>query len=217
LKKVDEKNRYFIQLYHHVASAINLEGLELLEVGCGRGGGAAYVKRYLKPRSLTGVDLTSGAINFCRRYYALPGLSFVQGEAGNLKFDDASFDAIINVESSHCYPSMPKFLSEVYRLLRPGGYFLFADFREPEALETLRRQLCQSGLVLCRETDISLNVFRALELDNDRKLGIIQNKVPRLVHAPFFEFAGMKGTDMFYGAMENGAKSYWSFVLQKPV
>lgn len=217
LKKADEKNRYFIQLYHHVAGAIDLEGLQVLEVGSGRGGGAAYVMSYLKPRSLTGVDLTRGAIDFCRRHYTLPGLTFVQGEAGNLKFEDASFDAIINVESSHCYPSMPKFLGEVYRLLKPGGHFLFADFRERESLETLRRQLRQSGLLFRRETNISQNVLRALELDNDRKLGIIRRKVPRLVHAPFLEFAGMKGTDMFYGAMESGAKSYWSFVLQKPV
>ena len=39
LKSEDEKDRYPIQLYHHVASQINLKGLKVLEVGSGRGGG----------------------------------------------------------------------------------------------------------------------------------------------------------------------------------
>ena len=55
----DEPNRYCIQLYHRVASAIHLRGLDVLEVGSGRGGGASYVMRYLKPRSLTGLDCTA--------------------------------------------------------------------------------------------------------------------------------------------------------------
>jgi ubiquinone/menaquinone biosynthesis C-methylase UbiE len=46
-----------------------------------------------------------------------------------MPFPDASFDAVINVESSHCYPSMGRFLSEVHRVLRPRGSLLFADLR----------------------------------------------------------------------------------------
>ena len=40
LEPVDEIDRYCIQLYHHVASAVDLAGREVLEVGSGRGGGA---------------------------------------------------------------------------------------------------------------------------------------------------------------------------------
>src|SRR4051794_29927493 len=46
LRPEDEKDRYCIQLYHHVASACDLRGKDVLEVGCGRGGGASYVARY---------------------------------------------------------------------------------------------------------------------------------------------------------------------------
>src|ERR1700722_10634175 len=35
----------------------------------------------------------------------------------------------VNVEASHLYPDFPKFLSEVARVLRPGGHFLYTDFR----------------------------------------------------------------------------------------
>ena len=45
-------------------------------------------------------------------------------------------DVVLNVESSHCYGSMPRFLAEVRRVLEPRGYFLHADFRARSALET---------------------------------------------------------------------------------
>lgn len=64
----DERNRYCIQLYHRVAGAINLSRMDVLEVGCGRGGGASHVMRYLRPRSLTGLDLAANATAFCRQH-----------------------------------------------------------------------------------------------------------------------------------------------------
>ena len=59
----------------------------------------------------------------------MPGLDFVHGDAENLPFPDESFDAVINVEASHIYPHFDRFLSEVKRVLRPGGHFLHVDFR----------------------------------------------------------------------------------------
>ena len=59
LRPEDEPNRYCIQLYHRVASVVDLCGSDVLEVGCGRGRGASYVMRYLwlaragQERSLT--------------------------------------------------------------------------------------------------------------------------------------------------------------------
>src|SRR5213082_2984971 len=43
----DEPDRSCIQLYDHVAGAIDLMGLNVLEVSCGHGGGASYIARYL--------------------------------------------------------------------------------------------------------------------------------------------------------------------------
>jgi SAM-dependent methyltransferase len=43
-------------------------------------------------------------------------------------------DAVVNIESSHCYESMDTFLSEACRVLRPGGRFFFADLRKYEGV-----------------------------------------------------------------------------------
>jgi ubiquinone/menaquinone biosynthesis C-methylase UbiE len=56
-------------------------------------------------------------------------LDFVQGNAENLPFPGQSFDAVMNVQASLSYPSLPRFLAEVARILRPGGHFLYADLR----------------------------------------------------------------------------------------
>ena len=54
LKKEDESNRLFIQLYHYVATQIPIRGKHTLEIGSGRGGGASYLARYHNPSHMTG-------------------------------------------------------------------------------------------------------------------------------------------------------------------
>jgi ubiquinone/menaquinone biosynthesis C-methylase UbiE len=214
LKETDEMDRYCIQLYHHVVGSINLHGLDVLEVGCGRGGGTSYVMRYLKPKSITGIDISEKSITFCKRRYAIEGLSFLHGDAEALPLSDNSFDIIVNIESSHCYGYMERFLKEVYRVLRPNGYFLFADYRDKDRIDTLRSQLVSSGLEILKEERISLNVLKALEIDDKRKLNIIQKKVPWILQMPFRAFAAIQGTEI-YEQFRVGDFDYRSFILRK--
>lgn len=211
----DEEHRYFIQLYHHTASAIDLQGLEVLEVGCGRGGGSSYMARYLKPKSLVAVDLAANAIDFCQAHYNRPNLRFERGDAQDLPFADNSFDALVNVESSICYPDVPKFLSEVVRVLRPGGHFLYADIRNQDELAIWSDQLAALPLEKVTEEIITPNVLRALDLDNGRKEQLISQYAPRIIHPIFKEFAGMKGSKFFYGAFASGEKVYKRYVFRK--
>lgn len=214
LPEAEQTNRYCIQLYHHVAAAIDLKGKDVVEVGSGRGGGASYIARYLKPRSMKGIDFSKNAIEFCRNHYSVDGLSFLQGDAENLPLTESSVDVIINLESSHCYGSMTRFLSEVFRVLRPDGYFLFSDHRDQDKLGLLREQLKDSGLRLVKETDITLNVVKALDLDNGRKQRMIAQKCPRVLRREAEEFAAMKGSRA-YLTFKSGYSRYLSFVLQK--
>lgn len=211
----DEQDRYCIQLYHRIASAVDLRGREVLEVGCGRGGGASYVARYLGPRSMTGVDFARIAIDFCRRHHRRDGLRFERADAEALPFPDASFDTVLNVESSHCYPDVDRFLAEAARVLRPGGSLLFADMRHRDAMPALREGFGKAGLEIVEQQEITANVLRALELDNDRKLGLIQVEVPRTCRTLFQCFAGIKDTPSFE-AFRSGRWVYWRFVLRRP-
>jgi ubiquinone/menaquinone biosynthesis C-methylase UbiE len=214
LDSCDEAERYCVQLYNHVASAISLAGLNVLEVGCGRGGGASYVKRYLNPSSLIGVDFSQSNINFCQQKYQLPGLSFELGDAEALQFADNSFDAVINVESSHCYQHTDKFFAEVNRVLRPNGHFLFTDFRPQEAVEDTNKQLQQTNFSLIKEENITSNVFDSMTLENKRKIEIIKSEVPTIFRGLAGYFAAAKGTPMYEG-LRTRELEYLCYALRK--
>lgn len=196
LKSVDEKDRYCIQLYRHVADDIHLKGKDLLEIGCGRGGGSSYIMRYLKPKSMVGMDFSKKAIEFCKKNYHFKDLFFSVGSAESLPFEDNKFDAVINVESSHCYMDIGRFLSEVSRIVKPGGYFLFADFRNKKDIKFLQKQLEHFGLELVKKKDITKNVIKSLNLCNKRKRFLIKQKVPKVFQNIFLEFAGVKGSEI---------------------
>jgi ubiquinone/menaquinone biosynthesis C-methylase UbiE len=215
LARADEANRYSIQLYDHVARPVNLEGARVLEVGCGRGGGCAYLARTRQPASVLGVDFSARAIAFCNRVHQVPGLTFRQGDAEALPCPDGAFDVVLNVESSHCYGSIPAFLAEVFRVLTPGGTFLWADLRPEERLAETRR-LCEAAGFRCRgEGVITPNVVRALELISDRKREMIRRLVPRLLVPCVEDFAGVSGTRVCE-SLRTGVIQYASGVFQKP-
>ncbi|MCD6425463.1 MAG: class I SAM-dependent methyltransferase [Anaerolineales bacterium] len=214
LRAEDANYRYYIQLYDHVAGAVDLRDLKVLEVGSGRGGGADYIKRYLKPEIMVGLDFSENAVRFCNEKYNVEGLSFEGGNAESLPFIDNSFDVVLNVESSHCYSSMNAFLAQVKRVLREGGYFLMADFRRKEALEGLRESLNESGLTLIKETDITQNILEAMELDDERKTALIKKSIHRSLVGFFLQFAGTSGS-LIHERFISGETIYLSYVLQK--
>lgn len=215
LGAAEEKHRLSIQLYHHVAGAVELAGKEVLEVGSGRGGGAAYVARAFRPRSLLGVDRCRKAVEFCARTYAVDGLSFREGDAEALPAADGTFDVVMNVESSHGYGSLARFLAEVRRVLRPGGWFLYADHRNRHELAGWREELLASGLELRKEEEITPQVVRALELDHDRKAALIEGKCPWWLRGAIREFAATRGSRAFERFRTREVR-YLNFVFRKP-
>ncbi|NOZ45524.1 MAG: class I SAM-dependent methyltransferase [Chlorobi bacterium] len=210
----DENDRYCIQLYNLVANVKNLKGLNVLEVGCGRGGGVYYINKYLNPASIVGVDISKEAIQFCNNNYVLNGLSFIEGDAENLRFSDESFDLILNVESSMHYGSVEKFFMEVKRLLKPGGIFSIADIRPKKTLPILEQQIKNSGMTLIKETDISLNVVRAIELGNELKMKLIDENISFPLRFFFKKFAGVKGSKVFQDLISKN-RFYKHYILIK--
>lgn len=197
LTQQDKKNKYSAQLYDYVANNADIKGKDILEVGCGRGGGLSYINRYLSPRSVTGLDLNSRAIKFCRKNYSKEKNTFMQGNAQQLEFKDNSFDVVINVESSHRYNQIDKFLEEVYRVLRPGGYLLLADFRLQNEIKVLNERLKNTDFEVVRTEIITPNVLEALKLSSKETEKLIQKIAPRFMHGIGKKFAATEGTPTF--------------------
>lgn len=88
-----------------------------LDVGTGTGAGARAIARRLPEAEVVGIDVAPGMLSEARRL--APELSFVEGDAAELPFDAESFDLVANA-------NMIPFLDEVARVLKPGGWTLYA-------------------------------------------------------------------------------------------
>jgi ubiquinone/menaquinone biosynthesis C-methylase UbiE len=214
LEDSNEINRYSIQLYNHLATEADISGKDIAEIGCGRGGGLSFLFNTYKPKTAKGVDLNKLAISFCKRYYKSEGLSFTQGDAQNLSLEDNSCDVIFNVESSHRYPNMNAFLSEVSRILRPGGYFLFTDFRFDYGVEDMKQSINNCGLSILKQREINKEVLAALDLDDARRRSLVNKLVPKFLHKIALNFAGAIGSET-YERFVSRKYVYFSYVMKK--
>ncbi len=217
LSPEDEPHRYFIQMYDHTLGlAGSVEGQDVLEVGCGRGGGSSWVARTRGVRSMTGVDLVGSAIQLCRNTHRVSNLRFEQGDAEELPFPDETFDVVLSVESCHHYPSLPRFLCEVERVLRPGGSFCVATYWDRPGLARFEQALRDTSLEVVRTADIAPRVMDALRATNGLKTALIRRDVPRLLRPLLNHFTAVEGSAVHRGFMD-GSIAYVSALLRKPL
>jgi ubiquinone/menaquinone biosynthesis C-methylase UbiE len=211
-----------LDLYWRIATSgprgAALEGLDLLEIGSGRGGGAAFVARTLAPSHLTGVDFAAASATLANeRYGSQSNLSFAQGDAEALALAGSAFDVVLNIESAHCYASVPRFLDGAARVLRPGGALLFAGFasRTGGAYERLVDALGGCPLDLVRIDDITPNILASLRMDETRKRALIAKTLGPWMKSFATGAYAMEGTAM-RTALEAGETAYIAAVLVKP-
>jgi len=224
LNSGDESERFSVQLYHYVATGMgifqNLEGKTLLEVSSGRGGGLDYISRYLSPKKCIGVDISDVQIEYCRKLYDKNSrLAFINGESEKLskieELKKEQIDIVINVESGHCYSNFKKFVKEVDRVLKPGGVFCYSDFREKHEWAKIEEQLEHYSLRIVKKENISDNVMHSLELDEARKIELLQKQAP-LMRLFFRKMGGVRGSHIYEG-LSKGNMVSMGFLLKKPI
>ncbi len=215
LSDEDEPDRLFIQLYHMNIRDIELAGKNVLEVGSGRGGGANWIARNYTPQSLIALDYSAAAVKLCSRMYGRQeNLEYVEGNAMKLQFNDNSFDVLYNVESSHCYSDMGKFIDEAHRVLKPGGHFAWTDFRNQKQMNAIRQQFEKAGFEVLKDQDITAEVLKALDKISDEKQSKIRRGSGPIIRRSFETFAGVRGTPI-YEAFSNGELQYYRCLLRK--
>ncbi|MFI0777870.1 methyltransferase domain-containing protein [Streptomyces sp. NPDC021212] len=157
-----DSDGYSEQMYYLALRALPIgldeyAGKSVLEVGCGLGEGLNFVSRLIEADSITGMDLSANAVERAEtRLSRGRRLRYIQGDAENLPFEDGELDVVINIESSHTYPNLGRFLSEVSRVLKPGGYFSHIDsftLARHEQMDRIKRGT--EGLEWLQERDVS--------------------------------------------------------------
>jgi ubiquinone/menaquinone biosynthesis C-methylase UbiE len=117
-----EERRYATH-YNLVDLFAKLQGShgQLLEVGCGIGVDSIQLAKC--GFEVTAVDLTESALQVAKEFAARRdvNVNFQLGNAEGLDFPDESFDAVYSFGVLHHTPDIEKAVSEVHRVLRPGG------------------------------------------------------------------------------------------------
>ena len=174
----------------------------------------AYVCKYFHPARALGIDLNPLAIKFGSEHYRIPQLTFQQGDAQALPLSDASFDVLLNVESSHRYPNMNLFLSEVERILKPKGYFLFTDFRYDHEMEDLEQALNSGSFKRIYQQRINQEVVDALKKDTERREDLVRRLVPTFLEKVALNFAGAADSDTYQKILSE-KYVYFLYIFQK--
>ncbi len=206
----DHPQRFQRQMYLELLGRLKdrreiANGMKLLEVSCGRGGGLAAIRETEPQIDAVGLDVAQAAIDFCRSSYGeSEQLKFVVGNALDLPFPDASFDALLNVEASNDYPDRPQFFREVARVLKPDGVFLYTDTAREGCKVEIEEQLAAAGFSF-EWDDITGNVVEACRLDSPRRCALIRRRAPL-----FAKLVLGKQLDA-YAAVE-GSSKYQRFV-----
>jgi ubiquinone/menaquinone biosynthesis C-methylase UbiE len=116
---------------------VDLEGRrDMLELGCGGG----HVSRFMRKRygmQVTATDVDPDMVRHAQeRSRGLEGIRFAVADATRLEYGDASFDLAVSIGILHHINAWAKVVSEVHRVLRPGGVYVLGDiaFSRPTAV-----------------------------------------------------------------------------------
>ncbi len=124
-----------VQSFAGVANPFSLGRLEpgerVLDVGSGAGTDSLVAAQMVGPDGrVTGIDMTPEMLAKARAAAAemgAPNVEFVEGEAEQLPFADASFDVVISNGVIDLVPDKDAVFSELFRVLAPGGRIQIAD------------------------------------------------------------------------------------------
>jgi phthiocerol/phenolphthiocerol synthesis type-I polyketide synthase E len=205
-------NKNSIKLVIEVIGDCVLTDCRVLDVGCGRGGTVYVLHQFFGAKAITGLDLSSTAIAFCKANHRYVGVKFYEGDAERLPFEDEAFEVVTNIESSHSYPNIYAFYSEVFRVLTSGGYFLYTDAMPVERMSDYVTFLEELGFIVERDRDITTNVLLSCdEIARTRVQAYDRHNDPQLMQ----DFLGMPGSAI-YEEMSKRRWTYRIFKLRKP-
>jgi ubiquinone/menaquinone biosynthesis C-methylase UbiE len=190
-----------------------VNGARVLDVGCGRGGTVHVLTTFYQPATVAGLDLSTNAIAFCRQTHKGAHITFHEGDAENLPFADASFDIVTNIESSHSYPHIHHFYSQVYRVLAPGGYFLYTDALSTQQFTSSRAYLQHIGFTLERDRDITRNVLLSCDEVATSRMQAFDSRNDQNLMQNFLATPGSQ----VYRELRSGAWSYRIYKLRKRI
>jgi ubiquinone/menaquinone biosynthesis C-methylase UbiE len=122
----------------YVSNLVKNNPKSALEIGAGSGRLTNHLaKKMGKNAKLTALDINAGMINIAKQMVKATNVEFVEADAQNLPFADNSFDFVVCQFGFMFLPDKQKGFNEAWRVLKPGGQFIFVTWDKAENNITL--------------------------------------------------------------------------------
>jgi len=123
--------RLALDLLDHNATC--LSGKRVLEIGCGQGAGTELLIRHCGAEKVLAFDYDPRQLARAKHRHRAHGMGTITlfvGDGEQLPFEDGQFDAIVEFAILHHMPGWRRAVSEIARVLRPGGIFVYEEYLE---------------------------------------------------------------------------------------
>lgn len=108
----------------------------ILDVATGTADMPILMMKYLSPEQIVGIDISEGMLELGKQKIANAGLQksiiLQKGDAENIHFPDLFFDGITVAFGVRNFQNLENGLSEMCRVLKPGGKLVILEFSKPE-------------------------------------------------------------------------------------
>jgi ubiquinone/menaquinone biosynthesis C-methylase UbiE len=125
--------RYVSKSFVSVVKRWGVSGGRVVDVGTGTGMLAIEFAKGIPAVEVVGLDLSGVALELARdnaqKSRVSPRVSFEEGDAEDMPFEDDAFDLAISGNTLHLLKNPVSMFNEIQRVLKPGGRFLVSDFR----------------------------------------------------------------------------------------
>jgi demethylmenaquinone methyltransferase/2-methoxy-6-polyprenyl-1,4-benzoquinol methylase len=109
---------------------------QILDMATGTADMAIMACRLLSPLKVTGIDLSEEMLELGRKKVEKEGLTekieLLKGDGEAINFPDNSFDAVMVAFGIRNFENLEKGLSEIFRILKPGGKLVVLEFSKPK-------------------------------------------------------------------------------------
>ena len=157
-----------------------LDGMRIVDVGCGFGGTIASLNERFSDLQMVGVNIDARQLERAAKLVRPQhgnSIEFVQADATEIPLSDASWDVVLAVESVFHF-DRKGFFAEAGRLLVPGGNLTLSDFvpsaRAAEYLDAIDFSADEAVLRSYGQIDLTCSLSRYRELAQANKLVLQQ-------------------------------------------
>lgn len=174
----------------------NWQNLKVLDIGCGGG----FTCEFMAKRGViaSGIDQSAKCIQQAQHHATINNLNidYRHGFAEKLPYPDASFDIVVCVDVLEHVANLNQTISEIQRVLKPNGYFLF---------DTINRNFKSKLVMIWLLENILQEIPRGI---HDWHKFIQPKELTKLLHKNQFHNIEIKGFDLFGSSLYRNIIAY---------